>query len=132
VWRATARGFGRALVKIGPDVTSTSGSFLFRGLRRWALDSRAGTTLSSRVESGMHNEFTAVFERDGEWFLAYSPEIPGANGQGLTKDQARESLIQAIELILADRRESGLRGVPENRSQAVVLALKRGLVTLDE
>ncbi len=80
----------------------------------------------------MHNEFTAVFERDGEWFLAYSPEIPGANGQGLTKDQARESLIQAIELILADRRESGLRGVPENRSQAVVLALKRGLVTLDE
>ncbi|MBL8142312.1 MAG: type II toxin-antitoxin system HicB family antitoxin [Acidobacteria bacterium] len=80
----------------------------------------------------MHNEFTAVFERDGEWFLAYSPEIPGANGQGLTKDQARESLIQAIELILADRRESGLRGVPENRSQAVVRALKRGLVTLDE
>ena len=80
----------------------------------------------------MHNEFTAVFERDGEWFLAYSPEIPGANGQGLTKDQARESLIQAIELILADRRESGLRGGPENRSQAVVLALKRGLVTLDE
>ena len=80
----------------------------------------------------MHNEFTAVFERDGEWFLAYSPEIPGANGQGLTKDEARESLILAIELILADRRESGLRGVPENRSQAVVLALKRGLVTLDE
>ncbi|HVT47179.1 MAG TPA: hypothetical protein VHD57_05270 [Vicinamibacterales bacterium] len=30
----------------------------------------------------MHNEFTAVFEREGEWFVAYCPEIPGANGQG--------------------------------------------------
>ena len=57
------------------------------------------------VEQDMHNEFTAVFERDGEWFLAYCPEIPGANGQGKTKDEARESLIQAIELILDDRRD---------------------------
>jgi predicted RNase H-like HicB family nuclease len=30
----------------------------------------------------MHNEFAAVFERDGDWFVAYCPEIPGANGQG--------------------------------------------------
>ena len=29
----------------------------------------------------MHNEFTAVFERDGEWVIAYCPEIQGANGQ---------------------------------------------------
>lgn len=69
----------------------------------------------------MHNEFTAVFERDGEWFLAYSPEIPGANGQGLTKDEARESLILAIELILADRRESGLRGVPPDAERETVV-----------
>ena len=60
----------------------------------------------------MHNEFTAVFERDGDWYVAYSPEIPGANGQGRTKEEARESLAAAIALILADRREDGLRGVP--------------------
>ena len=30
----------------------------------------------------MRNEFTAVIERDGEWYVAWSPEIPGANGQG--------------------------------------------------
>jgi predicted RNase H-like HicB family nuclease len=53
----------------------------------------------------MHNEFTAVFERDGEWFVAYCPEIPGANGQGRTKDKARTSLPAAISLILEDRRE---------------------------
>jgi len=29
----------------------------------------------------MHNEFTAVFERDDDWYIAYSPEIPGANGK---------------------------------------------------
>ena len=37
----------------------------------------------------MHNEFTAIFERDDEWYIAYSPEIPGANGQGRTKEEAR-------------------------------------------
>ena len=60
----------------------------------------------------MHNEFTAIIERDGDWHIAYCPEIPGANGQGKTKDEARASLIEAILLILEDRREDGLRGVP--------------------
>ena len=44
----------------------------------------------------MRNEFTAVIEQDGEWFIAYCPEIPGANGQGHTKDEARQSLGEAI------------------------------------
>lgn len=69
----------------------------------------------------MHNEFTAVFERDGEWVIAYCPEIPGANGQGLTKDDARKSLIEAIALILQDRREDGLRGVPADAEREVVV-----------
>jgi predicted RNase H-like HicB family nuclease len=60
----------------------------------------------------MANEFTAVVERDGEWFIAYCPEIPGANGQGRTKEEALESLSKAVSLILEDRREDGLRGVP--------------------
>jgi predicted RNase H-like HicB family nuclease len=68
----------------------------------------------------MRNEFTAVFERDGEWYLAYSPEIPGANGQGRTKQEARESLKAAIALILADRREEGLRGVPPEAERETV------------
>ena len=70
----------------------------------------------------MHNEFTAVFERDDEWVIAYCPEIPGANGQGRTKDEARESLPQAIALILEDRREEGLRAVPADADcETVVL-----------
>jgi predicted RNase H-like HicB family nuclease len=68
----------------------------------------------------MHNEFTAVFERDGEWYVAYSPEIPGANGQGRTKEEARRSLADAIALILEDRREEGLRGVPPDAEREIV------------
>ena len=68
----------------------------------------------------MHNEFTAVFERNDEWYVAYCPEIPGANGQGRTKEEARRSLADAIALILEDRREDGLRGVPEDAERGTV------------
>lgn len=68
----------------------------------------------------MHNEFTAIIERDNEWFIAYCPEIPGANGQGKTKAEALKSLSQAIDLILEDRREDALRGLPEDAERDVV------------
>jgi len=57
----------------------------------------------------MRNEFTAVVERDGDWFVAYCPEIPGANGQGRTKEECLRSLSEAIALVLEDRRKDGLR-----------------------
>ncbi len=68
----------------------------------------------------MSNTHTAVFERDGDWFIAYCPEIPGANGQGRTKEQARESLAAAIALILQDRREDALRGLPDDAERETV------------
>jgi len=68
----------------------------------------------------MRNEFTAVIERDGDWFVAWSPEIPGANGQGSTIEECRESLGAAIQLILEDRREDGLRGIPPNAIKETV------------
>jgi len=60
----------------------------------------------------MKNEFTAIIGRDGEWYIAYCPEIPGANGQGRIRAEARNVLAEAIALILEDRRKDGLRGVP--------------------
>lgn len=68
----------------------------------------------------MRNEFTAVLERDGEWFVAYCPEIPGANGQGKSKQEALDSLSSAIALILEDRREDGLRGLPADAIRETV------------
>jgi len=62
----------------------------------------------------MKAEFTAVIERDADWFIAYCPEVPGANGQGRSKEEALENLAEAISLVLEDRREDGLRGIPED------------------
>ncbi len=62
----------------------------------------------------MRSEFTAIIERDGDWYIAYSPEVPGANGQGRTIEECKKSLAEAISLILEDRREDGLRGAPED------------------
>ena len=44
----------------------------------------------------MRNEFTAVIERDGEWFIAYCPEVPGANGQGASIEECRQDLAEAM------------------------------------
>jgi predicted RNase H-like HicB family nuclease len=68
----------------------------------------------------MVNKFTAIFERDGDWHIAYCPEIPGANGQGRTKEETRESLAAATALILEDRREDALRGLPDDAEREVV------------
>lgn len=74
----------------------------------------------SESENEMRNEFTAIIERDGEWFIGYCPEIPGANGQGRTVEECKVSLAEAIKLILEDRREEGLRGVPEDALRELV------------
>ena len=60
----------------------------------------------------MRNELTAILESEDGWFVAYCPEIPGANGQGRTAEDAKSSLRVAIALSLQDRREDYLRGVP--------------------
>lgn len=69
----------------------------------------------------MRNEFTAVIEQDDEWIIAWCPEIPGANGQGKTRDEALASLRDAISLILEDRREDGLRAVPAEAEREIVV-----------
>ncbi len=68
----------------------------------------------------MPNTFSAIIDRDGEWFVAYSPEIPGANGQGRTREECLKNLSDAIDLILQDRREDALRGLPEDVERTVV------------
>uniref|UniRef100_A0A832A245 Type II toxin-antitoxin system HicB family antitoxin n=1 Tax=Desulfacinum infernum TaxID=35837 RepID=A0A832A245_9BACT len=63
----------------------------------------------------MKGELTAIIEpapEGGYW--AVCPEIPGANGQGETIEEAKENLRQAIELILQDRKEDFLRGLPDH------------------
>jgi len=72
-------------------------------------------------ELTMRNEFTAIIEQDGEWYIGYCPEIPGANGQGRTVEECRQNLTEAVSLILVDRREDALRGIPEDAIREVVV-----------
>ena len=78
-------------------------------------------TVGSARGVPMRNEFTAIIEQDGEWYIAYCPEIPGANGQGRSSEEARASLADAIALILEDRREDALRGLPPEAVRSTVV-----------
>jgi predicted RNase H-like HicB family nuclease len=49
--------------------------------------------------------FTARIVRDGKWFIAFSPEFPEGNGQGIAENEALQSLRETILLLLEDRRE---------------------------
>ena len=49
--------------------------------------------------------FTAVFKRVPEGYIAYVEELPGANTQGATLEEARASLREAVELVLDANRE---------------------------
>jgi predicted RNase H-like HicB family nuclease len=69
----------------------------------------------------MRNEFTAIVERDGDWYISYCPEIPGANGQGRTEEECRQSLAEAIALILEDRLQDALRSIPPEAKRDVVI-----------
>lgn len=61
----------------------------------------------------MKAELSAIIEEAPEGgFWAFCPEIPGANGQGETVDEARDNLKAAVELILEDRRLDSTRGLP--------------------
>lgn len=60
----------------------------------------------------MAQEFSAVFMKDGDWYLGWVEELPGANAQERTLDEARESLREAIADILAANRELSRPAVP--------------------
>jgi predicted RNase H-like HicB family nuclease len=65
----------------------------------------------------MEHRFTAVFERDGDWWIAYVEELPGANTQGRTLEEARENLKEAIALVLQANRELTEQEIAAGRYQ---------------
>jgi predicted RNase H-like HicB family nuclease len=69
----------------------------------------------------MRNEFTAIVEQDGPWYIAYCAEVPGANGQGRTREECLANLKEAIALVLDHRREDSLRSMPSDAQQELVV-----------
>jgi len=57
----------------------------------------------------MRNEFPAIVQRDGPWYVAYCAEVPGANRQGKTRQECLTNLQEAISLILEYRRQDAFQ-----------------------
>ena len=52
----------------------------------------------------MDLQFTAIFQRVPEGYIGFVEELPGANTQGATLEEARENLQEAIQLVLEANR----------------------------
>ena len=63
----------------------------------------------------MERRFTAVFQKEGKWWIGWVEELPGANTQGRTLREARENLKEAIELILEANRELAARDAADKK-----------------
>ncbi|MFC1892059.1 type II toxin-antitoxin system HicB family antitoxin [Thermodesulfobacteriota bacterium] len=69
----------------------------------------------------MKGELTAIIEKAPEGgFWAICPEVPGANGQGETIEDAKNNLKEAISLVLEDRIEDIRRGLPDDAIQDTI------------
>ena len=63
----------------------------------------------------MHNEFAAIVEQDCPWYIAYCAEVPGANGQGKSREECLADRREAITLPTPGRNSSSsdeARGAP--------------------
>ena len=69
----------------------------------------------------MKGELIAIIEKSPEGgYWAICPEVPGANGQGETVEEAKESLREAVALILEDRLEDIKRGLPDDAIEETI------------
>ncbi len=62
----------------------------------------------------MQYKFTAIFEKGEKYYIGYCLEIPEANGQGKTVEECRQNLIEAVKLVLEDRKNEITAGLPKN------------------
>ncbi len=73
----------------------------------------------------MHVQLTAVFQQVPEGYIAFVEELPGANTQGDTLEEARSNLAEAIAIVLETNRalaEEELKGKNVIREQIILAA----------
>ena len=62
----------------------------------------------------MKTEFTAIVKQDGDWWLGWVEEVPGANAQEKSKEELLISLREAATDILELRRMEARRQAVNN------------------
>jgi len=78
-----------------------------------SLARRFDPVLSS---GSMNVPLTAEIHREGEWFVAFCPEVPEANGQGSTQEECLASLREAVLLLMEDRRADACQRLEKETS----------------
>jgi predicted RNase H-like HicB family nuclease len=74
-----------------------------------------------KLKNPMKAELTAILEIAlEEVYWATCPEIPGANGQGETIEEAKESLKSTVKLIFEDRLADIRRGLPQEVIEEII------------
>jgi predicted RNase H-like HicB family nuclease len=71
----------------------------------------------------MKGQFIGIFEKEDQYYVGYCPEIPGANGLGESLDECRRSLQEAIKLILQDRLDDALKGLPPDAIKETLMVI---------
>jgi predicted RNase H-like HicB family nuclease len=66
---------------------------------------------------GLDLKLTAKIHFDGKWYVAFCAEMPGANGQGRTREECLQSLKEAVLLLMEDQREDATR--PASKVQSL-------------
>ncbi len=74
----------------------------------------------------MELTFTAVFRRVDDGYVAFVEELPGANTQGATLDEARDNLKEAVALVLQANRELARREAGEGEVIRELLKIAGG------
>ena len=70
-------------------------------------------------------KLTAIFQKVPEGYIGFVEELPGANTQGATLDEAREALAEAVELVMEANRvlaEESIQGKDVIREPLVIAA----------
>jgi predicted RNase H-like HicB family nuclease len=70
----------------------------------------------------MASGFSAVVQRDGDWWIGWIEEIPGVNSQGHTREELMENLRSALQEALDMNRADALRAAKGDYEELIVQA----------
>ncbi|MFV1995814.1 MAG: type II toxin-antitoxin system HicB family antitoxin [Verrucomicrobiales bacterium] len=68
----------------------------------------------------MDSRFTAIVQKDGDWWVGWVKEIPGVNAQERSREELMESLSEVLRDILALNAEEALESATGNYEEVVM------------
>lgn len=71
-------------------------------------------------EAVPHSTYTALVQREGEWWIGWIEEVPGVNGQGRTRDDLFESLRSALKEALEMNRAAALEAATDEYEEVTI------------